>query len=101
MINIAVLGFGVVGSGVAEVIKKNSESISQKLMGEKLNIKYILDRRTFPDHELGDRVTTDFDKIINDPEIVMVIETMGGSHPAYEFTKQALCAGKNVVTSNK
>ncbi len=101
MINIAVLGFGVVGSGVAEVIKKNSDSISQKLMGEKLNIKYILDRRTFPDHELGDRVTTDFDKIINDPEIVMVIETMGGSHPAYEFTKQALCAGKNVVTSNK
>ncbi|MBR5528451.1 MAG: homoserine dehydrogenase [Clostridia bacterium] len=101
MINIAILGFGVVGSGVAEVLKQNADSITQKLSGEKINIKYILDKRTFPDHELGDRVTTDFEKIVSDPEIVMIVETMGGSHPAYDFSKQAICAGKNVVTSNK
>ncbi len=101
MINIAILGFGVVGSGVAEVITENRKSLSEKLFSEEINIKYILDKRTFPDHELGDRVTTDFDSIIADDEIVMVVETMGGSHPAYEFTKKALMAGKNVVTSNK
>ena len=101
MINIAILGFGVVGSGVAEVIKENADSLSEKLCGQKLNVKYILDKRSFPDHELGDRVTMDYDMIVNDPEVVMVVETMGGSHPAYEFTKKALLAGKNVVTSNK
>ncbi len=101
MINIAILGFGVVGSGVAEIISENKSSLAEKLYSEQINIKYILDRRSFPDHELGDRVTTDFDKIVEDDEIVMVIETMGGSHPAYEFTKKALMAGKNVVTSNK
>ena len=101
MIQIAVLGFGVVGSGVAEVIRQNDKELSEKLCGEHLNVKYILDRRSFPDHELGNRVTMDFDKIINDPEVVMVIETMGGSHPAYEFSKRAITAGKNVVTSNK
>ena len=101
MIQIAILGFGVVGSGVAEVIRENDKELSEKLCGEHLNVKYILDRRSFPEHELNDRVTMDFDKIVNDPEIVMVVETMGGSHPAYEFTKQAISAGKNVVTSNK
>lgn len=101
MINIAILGFGVVGSGVAEVIKQNSDSLCEKLGGQEINIKYILDKRSFPEHELGDRVTCDFDKIVSDPEIIMVVETMGGSHPAYEFSKRALEAGKNVVTSNK
>lgn len=101
MIQIAILGFGVVGSGVAEVIRQNDRELSEKLFGEHVNVKYILDRRTFPDHELGDRVTTDFEKILNDPEVIMVVETMGGSHPAYEFSKRALLAGKNVVTSNK
>ena len=101
MINIAILGFGVVGSGVAEVIKENNKSLSDKLQGQEINVKYILDKRTFPEHELGDRVTTDFDMIVNDPDIVMIVETMGGSHPAYEFTKRAIEAGKNVVTSNK
>lgn len=101
MINIAILGFGVVGSGVAEVIKQNSDSLFEKLGGQTINVKYILDKRSFPEHELGDRVTTDFDKIVSDPEIIMVVETMGGSHPAYEFSKKALEAGKNVVTSNK
>lgn len=101
MINIAILGFGVVGSGVAEVISKNKKSLSEKLCGQEINVKYILDKRTFPDHELGDRVTMDYDMIVNDPEVVMVVETMGGSHPAYEFSKRAIEAGKNVVTSNK
>lgn len=101
MINIAILGFGIVGSGVAEVIKQNAASLSEKLSGEQLCVKYILDKRSFPEHELGDRVTMDYDKILSDPEVVIVVETMGGSHPAYEFSKRALEAGKNVVTSNK
>ena len=61
MIQIAILGFGVVGSGVAEVIRENDKELSEKLCGEHLNVKYILDRRSFPEHELGDRVTLDFD----------------------------------------
>ncbi len=101
MINIAILGFGVVGSGVAEVIKMNSETLAARLSGEKLHVKYIFDRKTFPGHELNDRVTTDFDKIINDEEVLIVVETMGGADFAYECAKKALCAGKSVVTSNK
>lgn len=101
MINIAILGFGVVGSGVAEVISKNAASLAERLDGEVINIKHILDLREFPDHPLGDRVTSDFDKILNDDEVFMVVETMGGSHPAYDFSKKALLAGKSVVTSNK
>ncbi len=101
MINIAILGFGVVGSGVEKVIRLNNDFYAERLCGETLNVKHILDKRTFPDHPLADRVTTDFDKIISDPEVIVVVETMGGSHPAYEFSKAALLAGKNVVTSNK
>ena len=101
MINIAILGFGVVGSGVAQVISENADSLSERLCGEKLNVKHILDLREFPDHPLGDRVTKDFDKILNDEEVLIVVETMGGSHPAYDFSKKALEAGKSVVTSNK
>lgn len=101
MINIAILGFGVVGSGVAEVISTNSESFAERLDGEKINVKHILDLRQFPDHPLGDRVTSDFDKILNDEEVSIIVETMGGSHPAYDFSKKALLAGKSVVTSNK
>ncbi len=101
MINIAILGFGVVGSGVAEVISKNSKELAARLDGEELNIKYILDKRTFPDHPLGSRVTDDIDKIINDEDVFLVIETMGGLHPAYDFSKKALLAGKSVITSNK
>ena len=101
MINIAILGFGVVGSGVAEVISRNSKELAERLDGEELNIKHILDLREFPDHPLGDRVTSDFDKILEDEDVFLVVETMGGSHPAYEFSKQALLAGKSVVTSNK
>ncbi|MBE6704342.1 MAG: homoserine dehydrogenase [Ruminococcaceae bacterium] len=101
MINIAILGFGVVGSGVAQVIAENADSLSERLCGEKLNVKHILDLRDFPDHPLGDRVTKDFDTILNDEEVLIVVETMGGSHPAYDFSKKALEAGKSVVTSNK
>ena len=101
MINIAILGFGVVGSGVAQVIAENADSLSERLCGEKLNVKHILDLRDFPDHPLGDRVTKDFDTILNDEEVLIVVERMGGSHPAYDFSKKALEAGKSVVTSNK
>lgn len=101
MINIAILGFGVVGSGVADVISENADSLSERLYGEKLNVKHILDLRDFPDHPLGDRVTKDFDTILNDDEVLIVVETMGGSHPAYDFSKKALEKGKSVVTSNK
>lgn len=101
MINIAILGFGVVGSGVAEVISRNAEELAARLDGERLNVKRILDLRQFPEHPLGDRVTPNFDEILQDEDILIVVETMGGSHPAYEFSKQALLAGKSVITSNK
>ena len=100
MVNIAILGFGVVGSGVAEVITENLELI-EKRINEKLNIKYILDLRDFPDSPFGHLVTHDFNEILNDPEVKIVAEMMGGSHPAYDFSVAALKAGKSVVTSNK
>ena len=100
MIQIALLGFGVVGSGTAEVLIKN-RSLIEKHSGKQVEIKYILDLRDFPDHPLGGRVVHDFNLILNDPEISVVAEMMGGSHPALEFTKAALEAGKHVVTSNK
>ena len=100
MINVAILGFGVVGSGVAEVLTQNSRIIEDKL-GQKVNIKYILDLREFPDSPFGHLVVHDFNLIVNDPEVDIVAEMMGGSHPAYDFSKEALLAGKSVVTSNK
>ncbi len=96
MANIAILGFGVVGSGIYEVI---SRSMKKPLCD--VNIKYILDLRTFPEHPLGDRVTTDFDKILADESVSVVVETMGGTGAAYKFSLAALKAGKSVVTSNK
>lgn len=101
MINIAIVGFGTVGSGVAEIIKENSAAIAQRLDNEKLNVKYILDLRDFPGHELADRVVHDINVILNDKDVTIVVETMGGSHPAYEFSKSFLESGKSVVTSNK
>ena len=100
MINVAILGFGVVGSGVAEVLTQNKKIIENKL-GKEINIKYILDLRDFPDSPFGALVTHDFNDILNDPEITVVAEMMGGSHPAYDFTKACLEAEKSVVTSNK
>lgn len=100
MIQIALLGFGVVGTGTAEVLTENRALISARV-GEEIHIKYILDRRDFPDHPLGDRVVHDFETILRDPEVRIVAEMMGGAHPAYDFTRAALEAGKSVVTSNK
>ncbi|MBQ9760858.1 MAG: homoserine dehydrogenase [Clostridia bacterium] len=100
MMQIAILGFGVVGSGTAEVLEENKKLIAARC-GEEVNVKYILDLREFPEHPLGDRVVHDIKIILNDPEVLLVAEMMGGSHPAYEFTRAALEAGKSVVTSNK
>ena len=100
MVNVAILGFGVVGSGVAEVLTQNSAVLEKKL-GKKINIKHILDLRDFPESPFGHLVTHDFNDILNDPEVSIVAEMMGGSHPAYDFSKAALLAGKSVVTSNK
>ncbi len=100
MTKIAILGFGVVGGGVADLITKNQDEVT-KLGGDGIYIKHILDLREFPDSPFADRVTKDFDKIANDPEVSVVIEAMGGSHPAYEYTVAALKAKKSVITSNK
>lgn len=98
MINVAVLGFGTVGSGVVEII--NNKDFSKKT-GKDINVKKVLDIRTFDDSPYKDLITADFDSIINDEEISIVVETMGGTNPAYDFTKKSLLAGKSVVTSNK
>jgi len=100
MIQVAVLGYGTVGSGVVEVIEKNKEEINKK-SGEELNIKYILDLRDFPGDPYEDKVVHDVNRILDDPQVQIVCETMGGLRPAYDFTKRALLAGKSVCTSNK
>ncbi len=100
MKHIAILGFGVVGSGVAELISRNSDLLERKL-GTKINIKYILDLREFPDSPFADKVVHDFNIILNDPEVSIVAEMMGGSHPAYDFSKACILAKKSVITSNK
>lgn len=100
MTNVAILGFGVVGGGVADLLVKNS-ACTAKLGGDEINIKYILDLRDFPNSPFADRVVHDYNIILSDPEVSCVIEVMGGSHPAYEYTVSALKAGKSVITSNK
>ena len=100
MIHVALLGFGVVGSGTAEVLTQN-KAIIEKKVGQPVSIKYILDLRDFPDSPFADRIVHDFNTIVNDPEVSVVAEMMGGSHPAYDFTLACLKAGKSVVTSNK
>lgn len=99
-LKVALLGFGVVGSGTAEVITENQDRI-RLATGGAMDIRYILDLRDFPDSPFADRIVHDYNIILNDPEVDAVVEMMGGSHPAYEFTKSALEAGKHVVTSNK
>ncbi len=96
---IAIMGFGVVGSGVGEVVVKNQQNLINKC-GEAIEIAHILDLRDFPDSEF-DCFTKDFNDILNDDEVGVVVETMGGVNPAYTFTKQLLLAGKHVITSNK
>ena len=99
-INLAILGFGVIGSGVAEVLTENKALIESRI-GKEINIKYILDLREFKGHPMEHLVVHDFNVILNDPEVSVVAEMMGGSHPAYDFSKACIEAGKSVVTSNK
>lgn len=100
MINVAIFGFGVVGSGTAEVLTQNAKLISERV-GDDINIKYILDLRDFPGSPFEDKIVHDVNIILNDPEVSICAELMGGSHPAFEFSSAAMKAGKNVVTSNK
>ena len=100
MINIAVLGYGTIGSGVVEVLKTNGESI-RKRAGDKINIKYVLDLREFPGDPIMEVLVHDVNIILNDPEVKIVVEVMGGINPAYSFVKEALYKGKSVITSNK
>ena len=100
MINIAVMGFGTVGAGVADVFEMNGALIAQRL-GEPVYVKYILDVRDFPDSPFAGRVVHDLEVILNDPAVEIVVETIGGAKVAYDYTKRALAAGKHVVTSNK
>ena len=100
MISVAIMGHGVVGSGVAEILATHKQKLFAAV-GEELNIKYILDLRDFPDSPFAERFTKDFQDIANDIEVRVVVETMGGLHPAYEYVKECLSRGKSVVTSNK
>jgi len=100
MIKIAVLGYGVVGSGVVHVLDKNSDIIRLNA-GQKINVKYILDIREFPGSPYKYLFTKDFEEIINDPEITVVVEAIGGTGAALTYTQRCFNAGKNVVTSNK
>lgn len=100
MINIAVLGYGTVGSGVVEVIKTNQSNVNKRA-GKEINVKYVLDLRDFPGDPVQDILVHDYNVILNDPEVDIVVEVMGGLNPAYQFTKSALEAGKTVASSNK
>ena len=95
MVQVAVLGYGTVGSGVVEVIEKNKEKINLRSDAE-LNVKYILDLRDFPGDPYEDKVVHDINIILDDPEVKIVCETMGGIEPAFTFSKRALELGKSV-----
>ena len=100
MINIAVMGYGTVGSGVVEVINTNGARINQRI-GDELNVKYVLDLRDFPGDPVQEKIIHDFDVILEDDDIQIVVEVMGGIEPDYTFVKKCLQAGKSVATSNK
>ena len=100
MAKIAIMGFGTVGAGVAEVARMNRDIIAARL-GEEVSVKYILDVRDFADSPYADRVIHDFSIIESDPEIEVVVESIGGVKAALDFTRRSLLAGKHVVTSNK
>lgn len=100
MINIAVLGYGTIGSGVVEVLRINGDSIFKRA-GDEINVKYVLDLKEFPGDPIMDILVHDADIILDDPEVKIVVEVMGGVEPAYSFVKKALLNGKSVVTSNK
>ncbi len=100
MVNVAIMGFGTVGAGVADVLAENAASIARHA-GDEIRLKYVLDMLEFPNSPFKDLVIHDFAVIENDPEVQIVVETMGGVGAAYQFTKRCLLAGKSVVTSNK
>lgn len=100
MISVALMGHGVVGSGVAEILATHKQKLFAAI-GEEIHLKHILDLREFPDSPFAGRFTKDFRDIADDIEVRVVVETMGGLHPAYEFVKECLSKGKSVVTSNK
>ena len=97
---IAVMGYGTIGSGVVEVLQINKEKIAKRA-GEAVEVKYILDLREFPGDPMEDKIVHDYQTIVDDPEIGIVVETMGGVEPAFTFVKAMLEAGKQVATSNK
>ena len=100
MIEAAIYGYGNIGSGVAEVIERNKDRI-ERAIGQGVHVKYVLDLREFEGDPVQEKLVHDVDVIVNDPEVKIVCETMGGNEPAYTFTKKALLAGKSVCTSNK
>ncbi len=100
MIKVAIWGYGTVGSGVFEVLRKNSAVIENKL-GDTIEVKYVLDLRDFEDDPVKEVLVHDVEEILSDPEVAVICETMGGENPAYTFTKRALESGKSVCTSNK
>ena len=100
MLNTAILGFGTVGGGVAEVLTMNKDRLAKKV-GQELNLKYILDTRDFPGNPFEDKIIHDFAIIEKDAEVQLVAECIGGATIAYEFVKRCLQAGKHVATSNK
>ena len=98
--NVAVLGYGTIGSGVVEIFDRNKEVIKSRV-GQELKVKYVLDIREFPGSSIEDKLVHDFSTIENDADVRLVVETMGGVNPAYTFVKKSLEAGKHVTTSNK
>ena len=100
MIKAAIMGYGTIGSGVLEVLQINQSSIAKRV-GDGIEVKYILDLRDFPGEPIQDKIVHDYKTIAEDPEVSIVVETMGGVHPAYTFVKAMLEAGKHVTTSNK
>lgn len=100
MIKIAVMGYGTIGSGVVEVLDINKNNIAKRA-GKEIEVKYILDLRDFPGDPIQDKIVHDYKTIVEDPEVRIVVETMGGVEPAYTFVKAMLEAGKHVTTSNK
>ena len=100
MVKVAILGFGTVGSGVAEVLTMNADNIT-RTSGREIGIKYIVDVREFPGNPFEKYMVKDFSLVENDPEVSIVVETIGGVGVAYEFSRRALMAGKSLITSNK
>ena len=100
MIKVAVLGYGTVGSGVVEVFRENQDILNKNVGGE-VEIKYVLDLREFPGDPVEKVLVHDFETIVNDPEVKIVVEVMGGLNPSFNFVKRCLESGKSVCTSNK